>query len=155
MTNAEAARIQAIEETMRWPSALAIGARGVSLAAAQLLAHKVLPCTPIMDIGFDIVTAYGPTLKRVQVKSTQVLSPNKSTTFSIVKQKAGHSRGGKYVHTNTRRYRANEIDVFIFVHATRNHFYVMPASEIDLKRHNITFTPKSKWADAWWVLKKD
>jgi hypothetical protein len=154
MTSADAARIKATEEVMRWPSALAIGAQGVALATAQLLAHKILPCTPVVDIGFDIVTASGPLLKRVQVKSTQIINTRRSTTFSIVKHKAGHVRGGKYVHTNTRRYKVNEVDAFIFVHATLHEFYVMPASAIDFKRHNISFTPASKWANAWDVLKQ-
>lgn len=155
MTTAEAKRIQSHEEKMRWPTAQAIGAAGVSLVTAQLLLHRILPCTPIMDIGFDLVTAYGNLLKRTQIKATQVDGNVKtsSTSFSVKRNKFGNVRNGTYTPTPARGYDVDEVDVFIFANIKHGHFYVMPADEIDLKRYKLSLSPDSKWADAWWVLK--
>ena len=153
---AEAARhIQSYEQKMRWASAQAIGATGVALVTAQLLQNKILPCTPLIDIGFDIVTAYGSLLKRAQVKATQIASKtrNDSTTFCITRNKSGFVRNGAYMAAPARAYEFDEVDVFIFTHITRGHFYVVPSAEIDLKRHKLSLTPASPWANAWWVLK--
>jgi hypothetical protein len=155
MTTADAERIQSHEEKMRWPTAQAIGAAGVSLVTAQLLLNRVLPCTPMMDIGFDLVTAYGNLLKRAQIKATQMDENVKtsSTSFSVKRNKAGHVRNGTYMPTPARGYEIDEVDVFIFANIKHGHFYVIPAEEIDLKRYKLSLSPDSKWANAWWVLK--
>jgi hypothetical protein len=155
MNIAEAARIQSYEETMRWPTSQAIGAAGVALVSSQLLQRKILPCTPMIDIGYDIVTAYGNLMKRAQIKATQVATStkNNSTPFCVKRNKGGYSRNGAYMPTPSRGYAFDEIDVFIFAHIDRAHFYIVPASEIDLNRHKLSLSPDSKWADAWWVLK--
>jgi hypothetical protein len=155
MTTADAKRIQSHEEKMRWPTAQAIGAAGVSLVTAQLLLNRILPCTPMMDIGFDLVTAYGNLLKRAQIKATQTDENVKtsSTSFSVKRNKAGHVRNGTYMPTPARGYDVDEVDVFIFANIKHGHFYVIPAEEIDLKRYKLSLSPDSKWANAWWVLK--
>jgi hypothetical protein len=155
MTTADAKRIQSHEEKMRWPTAQAVGAAGVSLVTAQLLLNRVLPCMPIMDIGFDLVTAYGNLLKRAQIKATQMDENVKtsSTSFSVKRNKTGHVRNGTYISTPARGYDVDEVDVFIFANIKHGHFYVMPAEEIDLKRYKLSLSPDSKWANAWWVLK--
>lgn len=151
----DAQRIQTYEETMKWPTAQAVGAIGVAMVEAHMLDNKIVPCRPALDIGFDLAAAFGPTLKRVQVKATrsEKRTRNDSTTFNIMRSKAGFMRGGRYVHIPAQAYADNEIDAFVFVHVDRGHFYVMPASEIDLNRHKIALAPDSKWTDAWWVLK--
>lgn len=155
MTPAEASRIQSYEEKMQWPEAQAIGAAGVALVTAQLLGNKILPCTPVIDIGFDLVTAYSDTLKRVQIKATQIETKTRtnSATFCVKRNKSGFGRAGNYIAMPARDYNDNHIDVFIFAHITRAQFYVVPAYAIDLKRYKISLTPKSEWANAWWVLK--
>jgi hypothetical protein len=155
MTTADAELIQSHEEKMRWPTAQAIGATGVALVTAQLLRHRILPCMPVMDIGFDLVTAYGNLLKRAQIKATQMAENVKtnSTAFSVKRHKVGHVRAGTYMTTPARGYDVDEVDVFIFTNIRHGHFYVMPAAEIDLKRHKLSLSPNSKWANAWWVLK--
>jgi hypothetical protein len=155
MTTADAKRIQSHEEKMRWNTAQAIGAAGVSLVTAQLLMHKILPCTPMIDIGFDIVTAYGNLLKRAQIKTTQMdgQTKNNSTAFSVKRNKTGHVRNGTYMSTPARAYEIDEVDVFIFANIKYGHFYILPAREIDLNRHKLSLAPDSKWANAWWVLK--
>lgn len=151
----DAQRIQTYEEQMKWPIAQAVGAIGVAMVEAHMLDNKIVPCRPALDIGFDLASAFGPVLKRVQVKATQTAARtrNNSTTFNIMRSKTGMMRAGKYVHIPAKSYTDNEIDVFVFVHVDRGHFYVVPSAEIDLNRHKITFDPSSKWADAWWALK--
>lgn len=148
--------IESYETHMKWPTACAIGAAGVALAKAQMLQNQVLPCTPEIDIGFDVVTVFNAVLKRVQIKATQQLVRNSvdSVTFCVNKRKAGFSRDGTYMHSTARSYSIDEFDAFIFVHNLQHRFFVVPTSELDVSRHKITFTPDSEWADAWWVLKK-
>lgn len=155
MRAVEARRIQAYEETMKWPTAQAIGAAGVALVEVQLLEHRIVPCRPTLDIGFDLVTSFGAVMKRVQVKATRVKSTtkNNSTTFNIQRAKVGVMRGGQYMHTASMAYTDHEIDIFIFVHIESGHYYVIPADEIDLRRHKIALNPSSPWANAWEYLK--
>lgn len=155
MKVSDAQRIQTYEEQMKWPAAQAVGAIGVAMAEAHMLDNKIVPCRPALDIGFDLAAAFGPVLKRVQVKATQSSkrTRNDSTTFNITRTKSGFTRNGTYFPTPARAYDDNEIDAFVFVHIDRGHFYVMPASAIDLRRHKISLDPGSQWADAWWVLK--
>lgn len=156
MKLSEAGRIQTYEEQMKWPIAQAVGAIGVAMVEAHMLNNKIVPCRPALDIGFDLASAFGPVMKRVQVKATQAAkrTRNDSTTFNIMRSKAGMTRGGKYMHTPAKAYADNEIDVFVFVHVDRGHFYIVPADAIDLNRHKISLAPDSEWADAWWVLKQ-
>lgn len=151
----DAQRIQTYEEQMKWPMAQAVGAIGVAMAEAHMLDNKIVPCRPALDIGFDLAAAFGPVLKRVQVKATQSSkrTRNDSTAFNILRAKAGFTRNGKYMHTPARAYDDHEIDAFVFVHINRGHFYIVPSSAIDLNRHKISLDPTSQWADAWWVLK--
>lgn len=151
----DARRIQTYEEQMKWPRAQAVGAIGVAMAEAHMLDHKIVPCRPALDVGFDLASAFGPVMKRVQVKATQSSkrTRNDSTTFNIMRTKTGVWSAGKYMHTPAQAYDDNEIDAFVFVHVERGHFYIMPASAIDLNRHKIALAPDSQWADAWWVLK--
>jgi acyl-CoA thioesterase len=109
----------------------------------------------MMDIGFDLVTAYGNLLKRAQIKATQMDENIKtsSTSFSVKRNKAGHVRNGTYMPAPARGYEIDEVDVFIFANIKHGHFYVIPAEEIDLKRYKLSLSPDSKWANAWWVLK--
>jgi hypothetical protein len=109
----------------------------------------------MIDIGFDIVTAYGSLLKRAQIKATQLdgQTKNSSTAFSVKRNKVGHVRNGTYMSSPARGYEAGEVDVFIFANIKYGHFYIMPAGEIDLNRYKLSLSPDSKWADAWWVLK--
>jgi hypothetical protein len=151
----DARRIQTYEEQMKWPQAQAVGAIGVAMAEAHMLDNKIVPCRPALDVGFDLASAFGPVMKRVQVKATQSgkRTRNDSTTFHITRTKTGVARAGKYMHTPAQSYAADQIDAFVFVHVERGHFYVMPAAAIDLNRHKIALAPDSPWADAWWVLK--
>lgn len=151
----DAQRIQTYEQQMKWPAAQAVGAIGVAMVEAHMLDNKIVPCRPALDIGFDLASAFGPVMKRVQVKATQsaTRTRNDSTTFTIMRSKAGIVRNGKYLYAPAKSYADHEIDVFVFVHVDRGHFYVVPAEEIDLNRHKLSLTPASKWADAWWVLK--
>lgn len=155
MRAVDAQRVQAYEAAMKWPTAQAIGATGVALVEAQLLEHKIVPCRPMLDIGFDLVTSFGSVMRRVQVKATRIKSTtkNNSTTFNIQRAKVGMTRGGKYMHTESMAYTDHEIDVFVFVHIESADYYVIPAAEIDLKRHKISLNPSSQWAGAWDYLK--
>ncbi len=144
-------RIQ--EET--WPNAIAIGAEGVSLAIAKLLRHKIVPCVPLIDIGYDLVSGYDDVVKRIQVKATTTINTARpdSTRFSLCKSKACKTRRGSAAMTKRRAYRPTDVDVFIFVHVRLKRFFIVPAAELDFRRHWITFDRASKWANAWHVLK--
>jgi len=139
------------------PNTGTIGAIGASMAITAMLRQNIMPCTPILDVGFDFTTVYGPVVKRVQVKSRQAANNNgvDSLTFSLLRNKAGISRNGTYASTAKRGYSAADIDVFIFVHIEGNKFYIMPSKAVDFSRQKITFRPDSHWADAWWVLQQE
>ena len=143
-----------IQSESKWPEAVAIGAEGVSLAIAKLLRHKIVPCVPVIDIGYDLVSGFGSVVKRVQIKATTRinLSNPDSVRFSLSKHKAGLHRNGSYVPAQRRVYHPKDIDVFIFVHVRLKKFYVVPAIELDFRKHYVTFNSQSKWADAWHVL---
>lgn len=135
------------------PVGQTIGARGVALAMAEMCSRNILPCTPFIDIGFDLISAYRHVLKRVQVKATSV-HPSKNNgnfTFSVKRRK--NWRLDKKNAPGSRSYEDNEIDVFIFVHTTMQLFFVVPADEIDYQRHKISFSLDSQWRNAWNVLK--
>lgn len=157
MNVADAAKIKTYEEEMKWPHALAIGAIGVSLVEAQMIDHKIIPCRPTIDIGFDLVSVFGSVLKRVQVKATQAenRTKNDSTVFNVTRTRAGMTRNGKYMHTSPQSYREHAIDIFVFVHIERGHYYVVPASALNLSRHKISLSPTSEWSDAWHLLKTE
>jgi hypothetical protein len=139
-----------------WPSAIAIGHRGVALTHAELLAHEILPCFPAIDIGFDLVSAHKNVLKRIQVKATESTRSvtRNGTTFCLSRNKSGNSRNGVYSPAPYRRYTTMDADVFVFVHNILRLFYVVPATELDFSRHKISFRRDSKWANAWDVLRK-
>jgi hypothetical protein len=138
-----------------WPRAVAIGARGVALTCAELLGQEIVPCFPNIDIGFDLVSVYGNTLKRIQVKATESTRQTRSAaSFCLARHKTGHQRNGVYTKTPHRAYTHDDVDVFVFVHNILQLFYVVPAREINLARHKITFRPDSRWASAWDVLKQ-
>ena len=145
-----------IQSQSKWPEAVAIGAEGVSLAIAKMLRHKIVPCVPIIDIGYDLVSGYGSVVKRVQIKATTLINASRpeSMRFSLSKHKAGLHRNGAYVPAQRRVYHPSDVDVFIFVHVRLKKFYVMPVAELDFRKHYITFNGKSPWADAWHVLKE-
>lgn len=149
-------QVESVEAALKWPTGPAIGAVGVALVKAKLLQHEILPCAPELDIGFDMVTVFNTVLNRIQVKATQCADRNSvdSVTFCVKRRKAGISRSGHYVAAAAQTYDSAAFDAFIFVHNIQQRFFIVPAGAIDLNRHKISFTPESRWADAWWVLKK-
>ena len=139
------------QEDNRWSEPVAIGAKGVALAIAEMCDHQIVPCEPKFDIGYDLVAAHNSILKRVQIKSTSIPpAGNGSFTFSVKRRK-------NWVVDNNNvpaiSYKDNEIDVFVFVHTKLHVFFVVPAAEIDYGRYKISFLPGSPWRDAWHVLK--
>jgi hypothetical protein len=149
-------QVESVETALKWPEASAIGAAGVALVKAKLLQHEILPCAPELDIGFDLVTVFNTVLNRVQVKATQCADRNSvdSITFCVKRRKTGMSRSGQYLAAAAQPYSRAMFDAFVFVHNVQQRFFIVPANAIDLNRHKISFTPESRWADAWWVLKK-
>lgn len=116
--------------------------------------HKIVPCVPLIDIGYDLVVAYNGILKRVQVKSTSV-APHKKTgsiTFSTRRRKT--CRKQRIPSPDNDCYGHREIDAFIFVHTKLQRFFIMPGNRISGLRHKISFTADSPWRDAWDVLQK-
>lgn len=142
-------------KTTPWPDSIAIGAEGVSLAIAKLLRHQIVPCIPIIDIGFDLVSGYQGVVKRIQVKATTRINPATpdSTQFSLSKNKACGSRRGSSKLQKRRSYCPEDVDVFIFVHVRLKRFFVVPAAELDFSKHWISFNSRSRWSNAWDVLK--
>lgn len=136
----------------RWSNALAIGAKGVSMAIAEMYDHQIVPCVPLLDIGYDLIAAHNHVLKRVQVKATKI-DPEKTNglfTFSVKRRKNTRWNKKEPVWNS---YEDNEIDTFIFVHTELRQFFIVPASEIEYSRHKISFSLTSEWNDAWHVLK--
>lgn len=138
----------------RWSNALAIGARGVSLVIAEMYEHQIVPCVPLMDIGYDLIAAHNNVLKRVQVKATKVEpeSSNGLFTFSVRRRKNCRNQRPPN-STSSALYADNEIDTFIFVHTELRQFFIVPGDEIEYSRHKISFMLTSPWNDAWHVLK--
>jgi hypothetical protein len=139
-----------------WPKAIAIGARGEALTQAELLGQEIVPCFPKIDIGVDLVSVHKNIVKRIQVKATESLKAvrHSSTSFCLVRQKSGVHRGGVYMKTPSKAYDHADVDAFVFVHNLLRLFFVVPAREIDLSRHKISFKANSRWANAWDVLKQ-
>ena len=137
------------------PESIAIGEEGVALAMAKFLRHQIVPCVPRPDIGFYLVSAYQHVLKRVQVKST-ARQPETAGTFkfSLSKNKASSGRNGGEKFKQRRVYHAADVDVFIFVHVRLKKFFVVPATELDFRKHWVTFKANSRWANAWQVLQE-
>jgi|LakMenEpi03Aug12_release.lakeMendotaPanAssembly.Ray.scaffolds.fasta_scaffold261313_4 hypothetical protein len=137
----------------RWSRSLAIGARGVSLVIAEMYEHQIVPCVPLLDIGYDLIAAHNNVLNRVQVKSTAVKTEttNGLCSFSVRRHKSCRFRRQK--PGKTSQYSENEIDVFIFVHTELRQFFIVPGAEILYCRHKISFLPDSVWRDAWHILK--
>ena len=127
-----------------------IGARGVAMAIAEMCEHNILPCTPFVDIGFDIVSVHQSVLKRVQVKSTSIDPAKTNGRFEFCVKRRKDRR--RYDNNNTSFYPDDFIDAFIFVHTKLRLFFVIPAAKI-ASRHKISFLLDSPWRDAWDVLK--
>jgi len=138
----------------RWAEKQALGAKGVSMAISEMYDHHIVPCVPLIDIGYDLVVAHNNVLKRVQVKSTAV-APNKKTgsiTFSTRRRKTCRKQREPDVTNDC--YARKEIDAFIFVHTRLQLFFIIPGAMISGTRHKISFGPDSRWRDAWALLQK-
>ncbi len=138
-----------------WPNSIAIGAEGVSLAIAKLLRHQIVPCIPIIDIGYDLVSGHQHIVKRIQVKATTTINMSAPdvTKFSLSKNKACSGRRGGSKLQKRRAYCPEDVDVFIFVHVRLKRFFVVPVAELDFSKHWISFNKRSRWSNAWDVLK--
>lgn len=136
----------------RWSKPVAIGAKGVSLAIAEMYDHQIVPCVPLMDIGYDLIAAHNHVLKRVQVKATSVAPerPNGLLTFSVKRRKAMKANQKTVAAIS---YTGDEIDAFIFVHTKMHVFFIVPADQIKYSRYKISFSLTSRWRDAWHLLK--
>lgn len=133
--------------------AIRTGAAGVAFAESRMLAEGMIPCKPSIDVGYDIVCCFNDHKRRVQVKTTCVRRPGKSTTFCVKKHKAGISRDGKYLDSPSVSYTSSEFEAFVFVDLVTSRCFVVPVGEIDLGRHKISFDATSPWHEAWWVLR--
>lgn len=136
----------------RWAEKQACGARGVSLAISEMYDYQIVPCVPLLDIGYDLIAAHNEVINRVQVKSTGVLpqKPGASITFSTRRRKTCRQQRENPGATDC--YGDQEIDAFVFVHTRLSMFFVVPAEVIATTRHKISFAPDSPWRDAWFVL---
>lgn len=127
----------------------AAGEVGRLLASAEMLLNGISPSRPEDDHGYDIVSACGSKICRVQVKSVyeQKASPKKgSYKFSVRRLKGAGDRN------RTEIYADDEIDAFVFVSIATKSFWIMPVSEINLSSHKVSHSPGSTWHNAWHVL---
>lgn len=130
------------------------GAAGVSFVESRMLSEGIIPCKPSIDVGYDIVCCFGEKARRVQVKTTACEpAEGRSAKFSVKKNRAGTSRGGKYLNSPAVSYSRGDFEVFVFVDLQNGRCFVVPADEIDLDRYKISFDTTSPWMEAWWVLK--
>jgi hypothetical protein len=128
----------------------AAGEVGRLLASAELLKNGFGVSKPEDDIGFDLISSIGSTMKRIQVKTLYKRKPeNGSETFSVRRRR--YMRPAAPCEANFK-YRPDEIDAFVFVSLVTHTFWVVPASELDLNGHKRAMRKGNRYHNAWHFL---
>lgn len=137
------------------PANLAIGAAAQCLAAAGMICNDIMPCAPLIDLGFDTLScAYGSRFCRVQIRGQRSCRDRGQIfRFSLLRRKTGISRDGEYLTSPERRFSPDDIDAFVFVHIVYMRFFIVPASDIDWTKSRIVLRPGDEWENAWHHLK--
>lgn len=127
-----------------------IGAIAVTKIAAVLMEHGFLVNLPVYDSGYDLITDYRGTLKRVQVKSN---GGAEDGVKNRTKLKFYALRGNNVHQASTKRlYARNEVDAFIFFNTKQNAIFVVPFEKLP-KTQSVYFAPNCEWRDNWDVLR--
>jgi hypothetical protein len=127
-----------------------VGAIAVTKIAAILMENGFLVSLPVYDNGYDLITDYRGTLKRVQVKSN---NGSEDGVKGRTKLKFYALRGTGFQQINTKRpYTKNEVDAFVFFNTKHNAIFVVPFDRLP-KTHSVYFAPNCEWRDNWDALK--
>jgi len=127
-----------------------LGAIGVTKISSILLEHGFLVSLPIYDNGYDLITDYKGTLKRVQVKSN---SGTEDGVRGRTKLKFYALRGTGFQQVSPKRmYAKNDVDAFIFYNTKQNAIFVIPFEKLP-RTQSVYFAPNCEWRDNWDVLR--
>jgi len=127
-----------------------IGAIAVTKIAAILMEHGFLVNLPVYDNGYDLITDYRGTLKRVQVKSN---GGAEDGVKNRTKLKFYALRGNNIHQASTKRlYGKNEVDVFVFFNTGQNAIFVVPLDKLP-KTQSVYLASNCEWRDNWDVLR--
>lgn len=127
-----------------------LGAIAVTKISSILMEQGFMVSLPVYDSGYDLITDYRGTLKRVQVKSNSgpddgVKNRSKLKFFAL--------RGTGYQQiANKRRYTKNEVDAFIFFNTKQNAVFIVPFDKLP-KTQSVYFAPNCEWRDNWDALR--
>lgn len=126
----------------------ALGAIGVCKVTSVLLEQGFLVSQPIYDQGYDLITDYRGTLKRIQVKTTSGYEDSRRS-----KLKFFALRGSGFHQTNTKKpYGKGVVDAFVFYHTKLNAIFVVPFEKLP-RTQSVYFAPNCEWRDNWDVLR--
>lgn len=114
-----------------------------------MLANGIVPCTPAVDVGFDLVAATGSAARRVQVKTV-----GRGKRWRILRKRTGNTIDGSYLHSPQQSYQGNEFDFFVFVRIEDQACYVVPTSVALKNKTSVTLEDDSPWRGAWGALAK-
>lgn len=119
------------------------------MVISEMYDYQIVPCVPLIDVGYDLIGAYNNTLSRVQVKSTKTLAHpvTGAITFSTRRRKS--CKNSREANSPHNCYAKKEIDLFIFVHIPTHQFFIVPGDDIDYSRHKISFRPEDPRKNAW------
>ncbi len=132
-----------------------VGQAGAHHAAAQLLKHGIISAFPNVDVGYDLLTDAGGTLRRVQVK-TELVGVKGRPELRQLRYSLRRRKGKKLSPEDTtnldKRYTTDMIDAMIFVTFRHDTLFIVPAAEIDFTRDWIYYSQLHLWENAWWAL---
>lgn len=119
------------------------GELGAAIVSKRMIERNIVPCRPLIDVGYDIVAVAGEYIWRVQVKATRykITFDNSRYQFSTSRSHRVNGQKGR------RKYPPGTVDIFACVALETEDVFFFRDS-LDTK-NTTSFKPGCANHDAW------